>query len=176
MTFLGDHTINETLDLIKAKDITIEDMLKARTELGRQPDDTWDSDYAALDNRYKAAKIAFQAERAVVQGATLGVSDDIRTTETAYNAILRAVRRDPNVENKGDLIDLWRRATTAKGSAIPTRLNAIQPDSDTKDIDLNIFNKLDKLPIPKNSSEFKKAAMYAGGGIAGLLLLKFLLK
>jgi hypothetical protein len=165
MTFLGDHTVNETLDLIKAKDIAFNDLLKARNALKVPPDITWDADYSSLADRYGRAKIAFQVERSMVANATPGVSDDIRTTETAYNTILSAIRKDPTTESKGDLIDLWKRAQSALGTAIPSNTAAIQPDTRHKDFDLQV---LKKLPPPPPGGFLP----WILGGIGVILLLR----
>ena len=163
MTLFGQHTIAETEDLIRAKDIGRADLLKARAGLPAPPDTTWDADYAAFNSRYETAKTAFKVEAQLVRQASPLVSDDFRTTETAYDGILRALRKNPNdsTVGPGDFNDLWFRVEHAQGAPIPENREAIQPGA--KDIDLDVFKAADKV-----TKQTEKGVKFAGWTLVGI--------
>lgn len=172
MTFMGQHTVNETLDLIRAKDIGITDLTNARNELLNPPDDTWDAQFQDFTTRYNNAKLAFKIERTAVSSATPLVGDDVRTTETSYNAILKTLSKTPGFIQSGDFQDLWNRVQHVRGSAIPENIDSIQPGQNTEDFDLNLFKAADNTLKSTKKAAFQLAPwMITGLVIAGILVI-----
>jgi hypothetical protein len=172
MTLFGDHTIAETEDLIRAKDIGRADLLKARAGLPAPPDATWDADYAAFNSRYENAKTLFKVEAQLVRQSTPMVSDDFRTSESGYQAILKALRKDPNesIAAPGDFNDLWFRVEHAQGGPIPENRASIQPKA--TDVDLEVFKAIPPPPKdPKKPFEWMLLIMVGGAVLGGATLL-----
>lgn len=178
MTVLGQHTVNETLDLIRAKDTETGAYGSERAALPSAPDATWDDDWATLLSKYTAAKSDFDLERTTVTAATPLVSDDWRTTETTYQGILRSLQQVDGTVSPGDLQDLANRFLAAGGKA-PDVGKAIQPTA--PDADLNAYKAADAgvQDIAKAGTAVKGALTskwVIGGacvaGLVGLVALK----
>ncbi len=140
----GEWSVNETRDLIRAKDDAIKVVTAARKALGRAPDGAWDDEFAALQQRYTSAKTLFNAELGALTAAPLThfVSDNLRTTTTAYKTILAALQNVSALASvvtsgaltgnagqtmPGSLVDLMGRLANASG-VMPTQNTAfIQP-------------------------------------------------
>jgi len=155
--YLGQHSVNETADLIAKKEIDMAAIYRRRQALAAAPDPTWDSSWQALQGRWGRAKEGFTTERAAVMAATAlvpFVDDDMRTTETAYQGLLSALQNGPaGVTSPGGFQDLADRVATAQRAAgvvapgQPALLDqdvaeAIQPTA--RDVDLDTIKSIDK--------------------------------
>lgn len=169
MPFLGLHTVNETKDLIKAKDIGIADVEKARAALSAPPDDTWDSQWSDFKNRYNIAKAAAITEIATTTNPL--VSNNYQTVELGYQGILDSLSKTPGTTQPGDFQDLWSRANAASVTPIPDHTAEIQPDSNTTDPDLNLLNNLPSAPTVKSKTAFIIGASIVGT-IATIVFLR----
>lgn len=140
----GEWSVNETKDLVRAKDDALKVVETARQKFGRAPDPQWDTEFEFLKKRYENAKTFFRAELGALDAAPMThfISDDLRTSTTAYKTILAALQNvsaiasvvtsgalDGNAGQTmpGSLIDLLGRLANASG-VMPTQNAAyIQP-------------------------------------------------
>jgi len=193
VTFLGLHTVRETQDLIKSKDIVIAKMSDVRKAMGFSPDDTWDDHFNRFLRRWSDAKFLANGEISATSVGSPGVSENVLTTELAYIKLTHALdssqsfdRVAPKVESGfqvGCLQDLFTRLndelrlTTGQTIDIDTRLlqtDAIDVDQKvaTSDVDLNVFKGADKtvkaLGDPFNPNSNTMLFIGIGAGVLGL--------
>ena len=170
MPLLGQHTAAETLDLIRAKDLTIFALDKARQEAGKAPDDTWEADRENFGARYEKARTIANGLIGASRVSLPLVGDEYRPVEPAYQGVLDSLSKTPGTIQKGDLQDLWNRVENARGSAIPIDVLKLQPTAG--DPDLKVFQASDTV-IRKGEEAAKKASpwLIVGGVAAGALAL-----
>lgn len=124
MTTWGQQSVAEYDDLIKATDLEIDKIEKARAELGHAPDDSWDQDWSTLKDRYASAKWKSKAERTGLTTAEFFVPNNLITMKMGYGWVVNALRQygdthdvDPSLTapiQKGDLEDLFNRINAVK--------------------------------------------------------------
>jgi hypothetical protein len=124
-TIFGDHTVNETRDLVKAKSDQLHQMQSQRTSLGKAPDSTWDAQFSQLKERFNRKN-------------SDAWMPDMSTCEDDYQAILRALSPVPNFVSSGSAQDLANRLMNAGGKIGPL------PQSAAKDWDLKAYEIADK--------------------------------
>lgn len=181
MTILGQNTVDELRDLVAAKDYTIAQIDKAYAPFAsawRARDasaaEAWEADFAALRRRYAAAKV-LAAEAFTRAQFTVGVRDSLIPASVEYDAILKAIRKDPNVQSRGDLQDLSDRLA-AQGVRIDY---AKTPQPKAVDEDLQVYKGADTL-LKKGEAAAEKAAkdwtpwLIGGGAVLGLFGLGML--
>jgi hypothetical protein len=184
MTILGQFTITELRDLIKAKDYTVGEIEKAYRELAVQwrevdpeGEADWRADWDAFRERYEAAKsqadTAFAAAKLMI-----GVRDDLIPAQGPYTSVLKSLTKDQGgAYGKGDLQDLYNRIVEFRQHPIPFP-NLPQPTQGT-DVDLNAYVAVDKtIRDLENKADnlakdptAKKTALIVGGVVAGIATL-----
>jgi hypothetical protein len=174
MSFLGQMTVAELRDLIAAKDYTIRQIDAARSAFN-WPDQSaandWNNDWRILKAKYAAAKLFAETAFARAKMA-VGVNEDLVPAQLEWDAVLKSIRQNDNVQSKGDLQDLADRLQKA-GKSVDYS-HTPQPRRGT-DVDLNLFQKLDKLPFPKTPKQMGTLAI-VGGTLAAILGIKLILK
>ena len=168
MPLLGQHTIDETTDFVRAQDSTIASLKAARAKVASDWSPQWDSDFSALLSRWAVAKAEFIAEAATVNAVNPLVPTSILTTETAYQALLKAVQPTLDTVTPGDLQDLFDRLKTAT----PITENVPQPTA--TDPDNTVLTAIPKPPKLPSATTVKWGliAMGAGAALVGGLALK----
>jgi hypothetical protein len=126
MTLFGNHTLAETLDLVKAKNYEIDKVNETVAGNGGKPppDADWNQDWTTLQGRYK------EAISKVPSSPPFGISPNAYTTEDEYQGILRALQQVDGEVSKGDLQDIWNRLTGEVGPVEETVPQPTAPDSD----------------------------------------------
>ena len=170
MTILGQHSVTELKDLLKAKDSNLADMAKAASSFGPKwkvsdPSSysAWMSDYNLLKAGYSLAAIEAKAE--ILGGEmTPFVSDDNIPAETGYQAVISSLQKTPGVVSTGDFQDLFSRIQTAQKQAgqAPYKESPTPQPTKGSDTDLNTMNAatdaLNSLPtgVPKSPNDVKR--------------------
>jgi hypothetical protein len=159
MTFLGQHSIDETNALIAAKDADMAAIKAKRDSLGasQAPDPKWDADWGSLQGRWVAANVASEVEAAAVQTASPFVPTSIATTETAYQGLLTALQNTSTAGTTapGGFQDLSNRlqakldAMAAAGAPVSTNLNEPvqqmqQVTNAAADVDIQTIKTIDQ--------------------------------
>jgi hypothetical protein len=118
-TITGDWSLAELQDLLLAKDDEIKAIQDAfnstPSNMWSSPSDynDWRADWAALQARYWKAKS--NALTAIVAGTKGFITDlTIQSGQTEYDAVLRALKKDPSTVTKGDSQDLFNRLNNVK--------------------------------------------------------------
>lgn len=161
--FLNQYTVNETKQLIAAKDIEMTGLAKGRAKLGRSPDPTWDQDFEKLSDNYKVARAAAIVIITAESASTPLVPNDILTSDTAYHIVLDSLAhpKDGASYSTGDLQDLYNRLA----NVLPMESYTLpQP---TTDIDLSVYKGAKGATDAITPSN--KTLWYVGGAAAALL-------
>jgi hypothetical protein len=190
MTILGQHSVTELKDLLKAKDANLADMSKAFSSFGpawksQDPSSysSWSSDFNLFKSGYSLASIEAKAE--ILGGEmTPFVSDDNIPAESGYQAVLSSLQKTPGVVSAGDFQDLFNRLQAAQKQAGQTPYKESPTPQPTKgsDTDLNTMNAatgvLNSLPtvVPTTPSAAKRDVGIllglAGVGLVGFALVQ----
>lgn len=183
---LGQHSITEVKDLLKAKDSELADMQKAFVSFGptwSKSDaatfSAWSKDYDSLKNRYAIASTEAKAE--IVAGEMVPLlSDDNIPSETGYQAVIHSLQPVPGTVTTGDLQDLFTRIQAAQVNAGQQAYKETPVQQPTKgsDTDLNVLNAATaaQKAIEKNKpSPAVQAGLIVGGVAALLVTLKIML-
>lgn len=158
MTILGSHSVAEVDDLIKAKDVDINDFATKRSSLSQPPDTSWDNDFAALQSRYTSAKNDYAVQRAILVTGEFLVPNSMIVAENSYQNILGALYNAPApAQTSGDptpiytdtvlpgsFQDLANRMLSAGVKVNETNIPQPNPNSDA---DQNALQTLNKLPV-----------------------------
>lgn len=170
MTILGQHTVTELRDLVKAKDedlrqfqLGYEDF--APTWKAKDPVafEAWTKAWKALKTRYSNAKtmanITFSAQK------VNPLSEDETPAEGAYSAILRSLQKVEGTVSPGDKQDLFNRIVAA-GKALDYKV----PQPDGKDVDLQVYLLADKAKKQVDAVGGIASSPWTWAGIGALAL------
>ena len=120
--FLGQYTIAELKDLLKAKDFEVQKVQSAYDNFKGQwsssdPDtaSAWLNDWNALLARYNAAKQNANIEISLVTFSP--VPDNVNPADAEYQAVLRSLQQTEGTVSPGDLQDLFSRVSAALAAA-----------------------------------------------------------
>lgn len=103
----GHHTVDELMDLVRAKDSDMAELAKQRAGAPQvaQIDPSWDHDYATLKGRYDAAhKLVDNAIAAAHYNLT--TPNGLIPAESEYQALLHAISPTPNTVTQDSLSGL----------------------------------------------------------------------
>src|SRR5215471_20284645 len=167
MTVANFETVAELKDLVAAKDYTISQLGKARDAFqwgDPAAASDWDSDFTALKVRYALARA--MADAAFGRAALmLTTPNALIPAPLEWDAIIKAIRQNPDTQTKGDLQDLSDRLNAA-GQKVDYS-NTPQPKKG-QDADLNVYKQADTV-IKKGEDAAKKGTKKALPWVLGAL-------
>jgi hypothetical protein len=175
-TFLGQPTVSELSDLLKAKDYEIGRIWQSYSAMkdawwGRDQAamSDWVSDWNGLNARYDKAK---SIAKWTIWMTTV---PSITPCPNEWQAILQAVKQDKTKISKGDLQDLYNRLQAA--GAVVTFPRTPQPAKGS-DVDLEVTNTLKPVSVLEMlpSASTMGGVLAAGAAAAGLVVLLVVLK
>jgi len=145
MTIAGQHTAQELIDLITAKDAEISDIRTAYTAFqaawaASDPttQSAWDSDWTSFLMKYGAARAV--AEDALMAAAATPIPNDMLPMETIYQGYLYVIQPVTDTVTPGSLGDLYNRlqaAMTAQGNSSTILTTPTPQPTPNSDFDFN---------------------------------------
>lgn len=172
MTILGQHTIAELKDLVKAKDYQVTQVQKAAAAFDadwKRNDplvrDRWVADWLAFVARYRAARA--KADDAIESAkGVFAVREDVNPAEKVYQGVLDALK-PAEAYTETDFQGLHNRLVAAQKKPVPFTSN---PQPKANDPDLNAYKAVDDTAkaVERAAKDVVTSKTFLLGSLVGL--------